>query len=192
MFVVDFVKKVAREYRRSAEPAISERNPKIHDPQPAIFASSYYRDLTGLEPSPIVKDWIVEGAPEATARMLMEARDGISYTVVWDCTAGSFRWRYGRDETVFIVSGEVFITDDSGEERRLGEGDMAFFPAGSSAMWRVPTRVRKLAVLRRITVPHSLVFILRAWNSLKSLVATDLGALGLLGWRRKRKAQAGV
>jgi hypothetical protein len=44
--------------------------------------------------------------------------------------------------------GEVFITEKS-EERRLGQGDMAFFPAGSSCVWRVTDRVRKVAVMRK-------------------------------------------
>ncbi len=135
---------------------------EINVPRPSIFISSYYRDLIGLEPLPIVKEWIVEGAPDATAKMLMETSDGTSFAIVWDCTAGSFRWRYAEDETVCLIAGEVFITDDdSGQERRLGEGDMAFFPAGASALWRVPARVRKLAVFQRKP------FIARARNSLR-------------------------
>jgi hypothetical protein len=47
-----------------------------------------------------------------------------------------------------VVSGEVFITDEKGEEQRLGPGDLGFFPAGTSCVWRVPERVRKIAVLR--------------------------------------------
>lgn len=37
---------------------------------------------------------------------------------------------YAVDETVHIISGEVFVTDGSGATRRLGPGDMAFVPAG--------------------------------------------------------------
>jgi uncharacterized cupin superfamily protein len=134
---------------------------EINIPQPSIFTGSHYRDLSGLEPLPIVKQWIVEGAPEATAKKLMETGDGASF-FVWDCTAGSFRWRYAEDEIVCIIAGEVFIMDDvNSRERRLGEGDMAFFPAGSSALWRVPVRVRKLALFQRE------VLIVRAWKSLK-------------------------
>jgi uncharacterized protein len=167
-------------------------NSRRNNPRPSIFAGSYYRNFDALEPSPIVTDWIIDGAPEATAKYLMETRDGTSFTVVWDCTAGSFRWRYGEDETVYIVSGEVFITDDGGEERRLAEGDMAFFPAGSSAVWRIPERVRKLAVLNRVSFPKPLVSILRTLKSLRpklSAVATALGVKELiLKVRRRRQA----
>lgn len=166
---------------------------KIHETRPSVFAGGYYRDLSGLESWPIAKDWIIEGAPEATAKYLMETHDGTSFTVVWDCTAGSFRWHYGQDETVYIVSGEVFIRDDSGEERRLGEGDMAFFPAGSSALWRIPKRVRKIAVLQRVNFPKSVVYILRAWISLRhklGAAATALGIKELIDRARRSKLSA--
>ena len=41
-----------------------------------------------------------------------------------------------------IISGEVFVTNEKGEECRLGPGDVAFFPAGSRSTWRVPVAVR--------------------------------------------------
>jgi uncharacterized cupin superfamily protein len=101
-----------------------------------------------LSPAPIEPGWIVEGRPEARAKELARSGDGTSVVVAWSCTAGRFRWHYSVDETVHIISGEVFVTKEDGVERRLGPGDMAFFPAGSSSMWRVPTEVRKLAVCR--------------------------------------------
>ena len=83
--------------------------------------------------------------------------------MAWSCTAGRFNWHYSVDETVHIVAGEVFITDDSGEERRLGPGDSAFFPAGSRSVWRVPVAVRKVAVCRQ-AMPRPFGLALRAWN----------------------------
>jgi uncharacterized cupin superfamily protein len=50
--------------------------------------------------------------------------------MVWECNAGRFIWDYGVDETVVVISGEVFITANGEKEKRLGEGDTAFFPAG--------------------------------------------------------------
>ena len=66
--------------------------------------------------------------------------------VVWECTKGRFEWQYGVNEMVHIISGEVFILDQSGDERRLGPGNTAFFPVGSRSTWRVTQDVRKLAV----------------------------------------------
>src|SRR5664279_2864182 len=97
-----------------------------------------------LSPSPITPAWILQGAPVARARPLAKSRDKTANIVVWECTPGLFNWHYAEDETVFVISGEVFITTANGAERRLGQGDMAFFPAGSSCAWRVTQCVRKV------------------------------------------------
>ena len=118
-----------------------------------------------LDPAPITPRWIVEGTPQARARELARSDDGTSVVVAWSCTAGRFNWHYSVDETVHVISGEVCVTNDDDGERRLGPGDMAFFPAGSSSLWRVPCEVRKLAVCRH-SLPWPLGFALRAWRKL--------------------------
>lgn len=118
-----------------------------------------------LAPAPIPADWILSGTPEARSRELARSQDGASTVMAWSCTAGRFNWSYTVDETVHIISGEVFVTNEQGEECRLGPGDMAFFPAGSRSTWRVPVEVRKLAVCRQ-AMPMPFGFALRAWNKL--------------------------
>jgi uncharacterized protein len=118
-----------------------------------------------LEPAPISPDWILDGRPEARSKILAKSQDGTSYIMVWECTAGRFSWHYHEDETVVVISGEVFVTNDKGEERRLGPGDMGFFPAGSSATWRVTDRIKKVAVLRK-DLPVWVGFGVRAWHKL--------------------------
>ncbi len=106
-----------------------------------------------LEPAPISPDWILAGTPEARSKMLVKTRDRTSSITVWECTPGRFNWHYSEDETVVVISGEVFITTEQGEERRLGQGDMAFFPGGSSCTWRVTDRIKKVAILRKDLPP---------------------------------------
>ncbi len=118
-----------------------------------------------LDPAPIPADWILAGTPEARSRQLARSQDGASTVMAWSCTAGRFNWHYTVDETVHIISGEVFVTKETGEECRLGPGDMAFFPTGSRSTWRVPVEVRKLAVCRQ-GMPLPFGFALRAWNKL--------------------------
>jgi uncharacterized cupin superfamily protein len=101
-----------------------------------------------LGPEPIPPDWILSGTPEARSRKLATSHDWTSSVVVWDCTEGRFNWHYSKDEALVVLSGEVFITNEIGEERRLGPGDLGFFPAGSSCTWNVTARVRKVAVVR--------------------------------------------
>jgi uncharacterized protein len=138
-----------------------------------------------LDPAPIEPGWIVEGTPQARARELARSADGTAVVMAWSCTAGRFHWYYGVDETVHVISGEVFITNDDGVERRLGPGDMAFFPTGSRSLWRVPCAVRKLAVCRR-ALPRPLGFALRAWTK---LIAPMTGQGGTLEFASERRVQ---
>jgi uncharacterized cupin superfamily protein len=134
---------------------------------PIVIAPSTV--VTDLAPAPIHPGWIIAGNPEARSRQLARSQDGASAVMAWSCTAGRFNWYYSVDETVHIVAGEVFITDATGEERRLGPGDSAFFPSGSHSVWRVPVEVRKVAVCRQ-TMPRAFGFALRAWNKLARIL----------------------
>ena len=118
---------------------------------------------TELDPAPFPQEWIIDGAPKARAKEIARSADAIIKVVVWSCTPGKFRWEYNIDETVQIVSGEVVITDHRGKERRLSAGDSAFFPAGSTSVWRVVEEVRKVAVCRT-TMPKVVGLGLRAWH----------------------------
>ena len=122
-----------------------------------------------LEPAPISSDWILAGAPEARNKTLAKSHDRTSSIVVWECTAGSFNWHYGEDETVYIISGEVFISTENGEESRLGEGDMAVFPGGVSCKWRVTTPVKKFAITRK-DLPLPVGFGVRACHKLARIM----------------------
>jgi uncharacterized protein len=124
--------------------------------------------MTDLEPSPISADWIVSGTPEARSKLLAKSYDGTTYVMVWECGAGRFNWHYIEDETITVISGEVFITTDKSEERRLGQGDMGFFPAGTSCEWRINDHVRKVAVLRK-TLGLPLGLGVRAWYKLLNI-----------------------
>ena len=64
--------------------------------------------------------------------------------------------KYGR---------RITITDQTGTERRLGPGDTAYFPAGSSSVWQVIRDVRKVAVCH-VAVPQVVGLALRIWSKL--------------------------
>ena len=140
-------------------------------PSPIVFAAPADVELL---PAPIPADWIVDGAPQAFSQRLAVSADGASSIMAWSCTPGRFNWHYVVDETLHIISGEVFVTDESGASRRLGPGDMAFFPAGSSSLWHVTEEVRKLAFCRH-AMPRPLGFALRAWNKLAHIFGGVLG-----------------
>jgi uncharacterized protein len=118
---------------------------------------------------------VVDGAPKSGTKILATSHDRNSIVWVWECTVGSFIWHYGEDETVYIISGEGFISTEGGEERRLGEGDMAVFPGGVSCKWRVTTPVKKFAITRK-DLPLPVGFGVRACHKLARII----------GLRRKR------
>jgi hypothetical protein len=105
---------------------------------------------------------------------LATSADGTTSIMAWSCTPGRFNWHYAVDETLHIISGEVFVTDADGESRRLGPGDVVFFPAGSRSLWHVTKEVRKLAFCRQ-SMPRPLGFALRAWNKLGNMLSSIFG-----------------
>ena len=96
----------------------------------------------------IPTDWVIGDKVETRSKMLSRTRDWTANVVVWECGAGSYRWHYNQDEFIIVISGGGFMTNDKGEERWFGPGDVAFFPAGSNANWRHPDHFRKVAVLK--------------------------------------------
>jgi uncharacterized protein len=119
----------------------------------------------GARTQPVLPRWVLTGRPVTRTWDVLRSHDLTSDIVVWECTAGRFECHYSQDETVMVVGGEVFITDEKGEERRLGPGDLGFFPAGTSCVWRVPESVRKIAVLRE-TWWRPAGFGLKVWKRL--------------------------
>ncbi|MFA5950949.1 MAG: cupin domain-containing protein [Hyphomicrobium sp.] len=125
-------------------------------------------DPDDFELAPIPEAWIVEGNPLARSRLLARSLDGTTVTSQWDCTAGSFNWHFGCEETVHILEGEVHVTDETGASYTLRAGDVAVFHAGMKALWDVRNYVRKLAVCRH-PVPQVIGLALRATSKLGEL-----------------------
>lgn len=120
-----------------------------------------------LTPAPINPEWIIRGTPLARSAHHSEGGDKASLTAVWDCTAGEFRWHFGWDETVVIQEGEVHVTAEDGSQRLLRAGDIAYFRAGTWAVWRVDHYVKKIAFLRKpFPLPLAAAYQLR--NALRS------------------------
>jgi len=118
-----------------------------------------------LKSAPIRPEWIIDGDPQARNKVLALSDDRMATTLVWDCTAGRFKWIYDVDETIHILEGAVNLTQFDGSVKRLHAGDVVFFPAGSSATWEVEGYVRKLAFFRQ-PVPRPVSLMLKAMRRL--------------------------
>jgi uncharacterized protein len=133
-----------------------------------------------LDPDPIYEKWILSGDPRARSKTLVLSPDGASKAMLWECTSGSFYWRYRQDETGLLFSGSASLHDENGKEHRISAGDFVFFPAGTVMKWRIDDHVRKIAFLRepvwRFAVPALTFF---------NKVARKLGvARPAAGWTR--------
>ncbi len=152
---------------RSADQRLETR---VVDPVLIVFAAS-----VELEPAPIPHDWIVSGSPVARCKKMVRSHDSTLHVVVWDCTPGSFKWHYGMDEAIVVISGECFVINEKGEERRFGPGDLGFFPAGTSCTWRITETFRKVAVLKE-SIWYPLTLGVKAWHKLLRVVSAGIRA----------------
>jgi uncharacterized cupin superfamily protein len=100
--------------------------------------------------APINPDWIEAGNPQARIAILAYSDDRAASTILWECTAGRFTWRYSIDETIYFLDGEVVISVDGKPARRYGAGDSIHFARGAVATWEVETYVRKVAFCRSV------------------------------------------
>lgn len=119
-----------------------------------------------LRDAPIEPSWILEGSPVARSADHVRSADDSSFSALWDCTAGTFRWYFHWDETVVILEGEVHITDEDGSSYTLRAGDMGYFAARTWATWRVDDYVKKAAFIRR-PFPSPLATLYRLRNAFR-------------------------
>jgi hypothetical protein len=131
-----------------------------------------------LRAAPLRPEQIVSGDPVARIVLMDRCADRLNWIDQWDCTAGEFTWDYPDDEMVYVLEGEAIITDADGVVWTLRPGDVVTFRKGTSAHWKVPKYVRKLAFGRRRT-PTWLAYLIyvqgaglavlgRAWRRLTS------------------------
>lgn len=137
-------------------------------------------EAVALNAAPINPDWILEGTPVARAGEIVRSTDGTTTSAVWDCTAGTFNWYFGVDETVHILEGEVEVSAPGFGPRLLGPGDVALFRAGTTARWHVPRYVRKIAFCR-YPLPWPMGLAVRALGKVKSLMAGRPASAALAG-----------
>jgi len=101
-----------------------------------------------MTPAPINKDWIEGGDPQAKLAILAYSDDRATSTILWECSAGLFTWRYNCDETIYFLDGEVMISVGGKPARRYGAGDALHFSRGAVATWEVKGFIRKVAFCR--------------------------------------------
>ena len=103
-----------------------------------------------MQSAPINPAWIEAGDPRASLAILAVSDDCATSTMLWDCTAGRFTWRYNVDETIFFLEGDVMISVDGQPAKRYAAGDSIHFSRGAVATWTIETYIRKVAFNRSV------------------------------------------
>ena len=119
--------------------------------------------------APINPEWILEGTPVTRSEVLFESADRAATTVLWDCTAGRFKWYYAYDETFYVIEGGATLKDRKGKVDVVKAGDTIFFPAGTDAEWTVDNYIRKVAFCR-FPLPRALELCKQAMQTLKRML----------------------
>jgi uncharacterized cupin superfamily protein len=132
-----------------------------------------------LHAAPIEPGWIRAGSPLARNTLLSRSADGLAWTLVWDCSAGTFDWHYDIDETIYFLEGSVTICDGHSNPRTFTAGDVLFIPQGAVCHWHVEHYVKKVAFCRR-TQPKLFALGFRAVSKLTRMIKGTPASSGLL------------
>jgi uncharacterized cupin superfamily protein len=89
----------------------------------------------------------ISGDPQFRTWNVEEADGGI-YAGIWESTPGKWRIEYDEWEFCHILSGVSVITEDGGQERRVGAGDSFILRPGFKGSWDVIETTRKEYVIR--------------------------------------------
>src|SRR5215212_4227308 len=105
-----------------------------------------------VEPLPSItlpQHEILEGVPDPGGQFTAESADGKASAGFWSCDVGRYQFHFDYDEFVYVISGEVTVTDlATTTSQTLGAGDTGFFPQGVTTIWQVTRRLTKYFVAR--------------------------------------------
>jgi uncharacterized protein len=107
------------------------------------------RERHELHPVTVDSSWVISGSPVFRANVFQQSRHAATLSGVWECVGpAKFEWRYGVDESIYILEGAVEI-EYLGRKIRLVAGDSTHFAAGTKAVWTVSDRVKKTYYINR-------------------------------------------
>jgi uncharacterized cupin superfamily protein len=105
-----------------------------------------------VEPLPSItlpQHEILEGVPAAGGQFTAESADRNACAGFWSCGVGRYEFHFGYDEFIYVVRGEVIVTEVGSDARHvLAAGDTAHFPQGVTTIWEVTRPLTKYFVAR--------------------------------------------
>jgi uncharacterized cupin superfamily protein len=115
-----------------------------------IFQSSTsaFQDIasTGLLEPPTATP--LSGDIRTWASELFAHSNNGSSTGFWKASVGRSHWNFeDYNEVIFILEGQLSVTEEGGERVQLGPGDVAVFPVGWKGEWDVVEELKKFYVV---------------------------------------------
>ncbi len=103
----------------------------------------------GLEPTDYIPaDALLSGDPQEQGKSYYADQTSQFDAGVWECEPNKHLMQSSPyDEFVYLLQGEVDITDDQGNTDSYVAGDSFVMPRGCSCTWDVKKAVRKLYVV---------------------------------------------
>lgn len=101
-----------------------------------------------LPSMPLPQEEILEGVPDARCLFTAESADQGACAGFWSCDVGRYEFYFGYDEFVYLIEGEVTVTQVGGRTFSMKPGDTAHFPQGCTAIWAITKKMTKYFVAR--------------------------------------------
>jgi uncharacterized cupin superfamily protein len=116
-----------------------------------VIDFSTYLGLAGTDIGAFApKQTSFEGEQKEAAKTLYQSPDGSLEIGIWECTPGRFKSnRVSGAEICHFISGRLDLTNENGEVRKLGPGDLLVLPEGCKSEWHIIEQVRKLYVIHK-------------------------------------------
>jgi uncharacterized protein len=112
------------------------------------WAASAQASTVSLQTYTVNPQWVKAGQPRFQTAEIVRSPDGRSVTGVWTCDGTTtFEWHFNLDEAVYVLEGRVEVRY-LGSQFVLEPGQSAIFKAGTTAVWHVPTHLKKVFVLQ--------------------------------------------
>lgn len=101
-----------------------------------------------LPPTELPAHEILDGEPNAGCLFTAKSSDERTTAGFWSCDVGRYEFFFDYDEFVYLVEGEVRVTDKNDPERSwvMQPGDTAHFENGCTAIWEVTKKMKKYFV----------------------------------------------
>jgi uncharacterized cupin superfamily protein len=98
---------------------------------------------------PMPDELIQNGEYKGKGMHVIEDLEECTSIGIWDCDPVQYRWDYDYHEYIYLLEGEVTISEIGGEKHKLSAGDFAYFPKGTKTVWKIEKPIRNIFIIHR-------------------------------------------